>query len=100
MINLTKLQKARQRDDGVTLARCPACAETGKDESGDNLVIYPGGKFTCLAHEQDAVHRQRIFALAGDRLRPTVRPFPVCEPKIIIKNVFELLKTSAAGKEK
>ena len=100
MITIEKLQNVRQREDGATLARCPACAEAGNDKNGDNLLIYPGGKFTCLAHQEDAAHRQRIFALAGERLLPTVRPFRHRKPKIIVKAIFELLKTHAPGKKK
>lgn len=92
MINISKLQNVRIREDGATLAHCPVCAE--EDKTGDNLIIYPSGKFTCLAHLDDGVHRQQIFALAGERLRPTVRPFQVCEPKILIKNIFSRLTPS------
>jgi len=29
---------------GKTVARCPACAETGRDKNGDHLFIGPDGK--------------------------------------------------------
>ncbi|MCX6877903.1 MAG: hypothetical protein NTW21_29430 [Verrucomicrobia bacterium] len=66
-LDLSRLQNVRQC--GVkTIARCPACTEDDRDETGEHLVIYQNGKFGCVTcpgaagHE----HRKRILALAGD----------------------------------
>ena len=52
---------------GKTVARCPACAETGRDKNGDHLFIGPDGRFGCVDNPglEGEVHRKRIFALVG-----------------------------------
>lgn len=64
---LSRLENAYQSGD-KTIARCPACAETGKDRQGKHLFVLPGGKFGCVAFPGDAgkVHRRRIYALVGE----------------------------------
>lgn len=47
-------------------ARCPACAEDGRDRAGNHLRITADGRFGCCVHPKDGDHRKRIFALAGD----------------------------------
>lgn len=39
--------------DGKTIARCPACAARGNDAKGEHLVIFPDGKFGCVANPKD-----------------------------------------------
>ncbi|HRQ90161.1 MAG TPA: hypothetical protein PLA50_15280, partial [Bacteroidia bacterium] len=48
-----------------TVARCPACAEEGRDNKGNHLVIYPNGKYGCVSHQGDAEHQRRIRQLVG-----------------------------------
>lgn len=49
------------------IAQCPACAEIGADRRGRNhLIIWPDGRFACVAHPGDREHRRRIWALARD----------------------------------
>jgi len=49
------------------IARCPACAEQGRDRKGEHLVIFSDGRFACAinpgvgGHE----HRKKIYALVG-----------------------------------
>ena len=52
---------------GKTLARCPACAESGRDRKGEHLFIGQDGRFGCVVFPGDAghAHRQRIAQLAG-----------------------------------
>jgi hypothetical protein len=69
-----KLEKLRELANGVMQARCPACAEGGRDRAGEHLRIYPDGRFGCAVYPKDREHRKRIFALAGDR---TPRQFTV-----------------------
>ena len=70
-LDFSKLENVKTTN-GKTTARCPACMETGGDEGGDHLVLYPGGKFGCVVHEGDHEHRRRIYALAGERkVEPT-----------------------------
>lgn len=66
-IDLSRLENVLQRCDKV-IARCPACAEQNHDEKGEHLVIWPSGKFGCVASPGAAGrdHRKRILALAGD----------------------------------
>lgn len=53
-----------------TQAQCPACVEEGKDSAGDNLLIYPDGRYCCarfinadpLARHE---HNQFIYRLVG-----------------------------------
>ena len=61
--------------NGKTLARCPACAESGGDKSGEHLVIQPSGRWGCVKHPgaAGAEHRRRIFALVG-RKNPAPQP--------------------------
>ena len=62
----SRLGKYRAKGDGHT-ARCPACALTGGDTSGDHLFISPDGKFGCVLHQGDSGsdHRTEIFNLVG-----------------------------------
>lgn len=66
-LHLSRLEKVRERN-GKTIARCPACAESGGDRKGVHLFIMADGKFGCVANpgEGGKSHRQRIFALVGD----------------------------------
>ena len=43
--------------------RCPACAEIDKDTDGDNLTVFPSGKFHCIAVGKDKAHNARIIEL-------------------------------------
>ncbi len=88
-IDLTKLERLRMVG-GKLQARCPACAELGRDTDGDNLVFLNStdgtGPFACSAYQGDAEHRRRIYALAGTRSKgppgpaPAIHPRPVCKP--------------------
>ncbi|MFM2170333.1 MAG: hypothetical protein RI957_562 [Verrucomicrobiota bacterium] len=64
----SKLENARQCGQKI-IARCPACAEVGRDEKGEHLVIMPDGRFGCVTCPGAAgkQHRQKIYALAGDK---------------------------------
>jgi hypothetical protein len=66
-LDVNKLEKVRELSGGILKARCPACAETGNDRSGEHLRVYPDGRFGCCVHPKDGAHRKRIFAIAGDR---------------------------------
>lgn len=67
-INLDRLEKVRLRGAKL-IARCPACAEIGRDKTGDHLVIFPSGLFACAAHQGDREHACRILELAGSIVR-------------------------------
>jgi hypothetical protein len=68
-INLALVENVRTTADGKITARCPACAEEGRDATGNHLCLLTNGVFTCIIHPGDegAEHRKRIFALAGIR---------------------------------
>ena len=72
-LNLEKLEKVRKLDNGIVQTRCPACAESGADRTGEHLRIYPDGRFGCCVHPKDRAHRKRIFALAGVHKRQEIR---------------------------
>jgi hypothetical protein len=66
-LDVRLLEKVRELANGVIQARCPACAEGGRDRTGEHLRLYPDGRFGCCVHPRDREHRKRIFALAGDK---------------------------------
>lgn len=72
----SRLEMVKHRQSGKIIARCPACAEEGRDKKGEHLAVWPSGKFACIANEGDAGadHRKRIFELAGET---TERAIPV-----------------------
>lgn len=72
MLDLNKLNKVKEGTT-KTVAQCPACAESGMDKGGRHLVLYPGGKFGCVAHPGDHEHTRRIWHLAGDKNALPVR---------------------------
>ncbi len=81
-LDTTKLENLEELPD-KWVARCPACAEDGHDNKGDHLVIYPNGKYGCVACQGDTEHRRRIWRLAGVGARgdqtPTRIRIPVRE---------------------
>lgn len=83
----SRLEKVR-RAGGKTLARCPACAESGADQKGNHLVIFPNGKFACAAMQGDAEHRRRIFALVG--VKGDFVPDPLHASRANVRRIREL----------
>ncbi len=69
-LEVSRLENVRVRG-GKTIARCPACAEAGRDQKGEHLIINSDGRFGCVVYPGDLAdakeHRKRIFALCGDR---------------------------------
>ena len=63
-LDQTKLKNIRDKGDKKT-AQCPACEMVGADSKGDHLVIFPDGKYGCVAHPDDRAHSKTIFKLAG-----------------------------------
>ena len=63
-LDLSKLDNVRELT-GKTIARCPACAESGNDNTGNHLIIRGDGRFGCAANPQDTEHRRRIWELVG-----------------------------------
>lgn len=74
MIDLTKLTNVVQRD-GKVIARCPACASVGRDNTGNHLVIFPDGRFGCVCHPGDREHNRAIWRAVGSPEKP--RPIPL-----------------------
>lgn len=72
-LDLNKLEGVVELAEGVIRARCPACAESGSDQKGEHLRIYPDGRFGCCVFPRDREHRKRIFALAGKRGRQSIK---------------------------
>ncbi len=64
-IDLSRLEKVRHHGNKLT-ARCPSCAEEGKDRKGHHFFLYHStGKWGCVANSGDREHNRRIFALVG-----------------------------------
>ena len=65
-IEVNKLEKVKHRGNGI-IARCPACALTGADKSGNHLKIWPDGRFACVVNlgAAGAEHRKEIWRLVG-----------------------------------
>jgi hypothetical protein len=65
-LDISKLEKVKRRGLN-TIARCPACAESGDDRKGEHLFINDAGQFGCVLFpgQDGQQHRQRIFELAG-----------------------------------
>ena len=68
-LDKSKLQKVRPKSNGSFLARCPACAASGGDRKGDHLIVFPNGKFWCVANGGDDDHRKAIWRLAGMKMK-------------------------------
>ena len=102
-LNIEKLENVVRRDDGSIVAQCPACAGDGHDQTGRNhLVIYPDGKFGCVANAEDKSHRKRIIELVGDKGPRcfTIRPFKHVErfqPYSILRKLETLAGTLGTG---
>ena len=66
-LDLSLLENVHRRG-ARTIARCPACAEDGRDETGEHLVIMSDGRFGCVLNPGGAgkLHRKQIFALVGE----------------------------------
>ena len=69
-LDLKKLEKLVDLDNGAKRARCPACAAAGQDRTGEHLRITADGRFGCCVHPNDREHRKQVFALAGERQKP------------------------------
>ena len=96
-LDLAKLQNVREQG-GKTIARCPACAEAGMDETGEHLIIQPDGRFGCVVHPGPGgkQHRQRIAKLVSARGVPVIKvrvpaPAPTNAPLPIMERPREPL---------
>ena len=77
-LDIDRLQGVRRKIGKIT-AQCPACLETGHDNKGNHLFIMPDGRFGCIMNQGSSgrPHRQRIFALAGDRAAQSSPASPI-----------------------
>jgi hypothetical protein len=64
-INIHALEDRAAQNDGSIVARCPACAQAGHDNTGNHLIVYPDGKFGCVARPKDKEHNREILRLVG-----------------------------------
>jgi len=69
ILDMKRLRNLHRTAKG-TEARCPACEEIGRDKAGDNLLIFPDGRFQCAAYinvtaRENHNHNRRIYELAG-----------------------------------
>jgi hypothetical protein len=88
VLNLKKLKKVVQKD-GKIEAQCPACAAAGADSTGNHLVVYPNGKYGCVANPDDE-HSKVIFKLVGQRdgavsHQLAIRRLEIGESRVLMK---------------
>ncbi len=69
-LNLEKLENVKRKGSRI-IARCPACAEKGRDNKGEHLFIDEYGRFSCVVYPSEAgsEHRKRIFRLVGGKIK-------------------------------
>ena len=67
MIDVSRLMNVSCKTNGEIVAQCPACAAAGGDSKGDHLIVFPDGKFGCVAHSKDKAHNRKILKLVGHR---------------------------------
>lgn len=67
--------------DKPKIMACPACREEGSDTRGDNLAVYPSGKFVCIKFlDKDPnkkAHNRRIIELMPELGKPEERTDPI-----------------------
>lgn len=65
-IDLEKLENVVKKGS-KTIARCPACAEIGRDNKGNHLIINSNGQYACIVFQgiSGQEHRKRIFQIVG-----------------------------------
>lgn len=70
VLNQAKITGLRKVGEKL-IGRCPACAEEGGDRHAEHLVIYPDGRFGCVAHPGAAgrEHRRGYTNWLGNALR-------------------------------
>lgn len=68
-LDLAKLEMIRDKGE-AKVARCPACAEAGRDRRGGHLWVGADGRFGCIANPGDRDHARRIWALVGVQTGP------------------------------
>lgn len=74
-LNITMLKNVVRRDDGSIIARCPACAAHGVDQThGNHLIVFPNGRYGCVLYpldhegfgsEERKKHLRKIHQLVG-----------------------------------
>jgi len=90
-LDLSKIQGVHNGSNGCQVGRCPACAENGRDHTNDHLIIYPDGRYGCIANQGDSEHRKRIWQLAGVGGDPdAIQEQNVQPPKPDIPQTFPL----------
>lgn len=80
-LDIEKLENREHLPAGRIRARCPACAASGGDTTGNHLLVFADGRFGCAVHPGDHQHRSEIYRLAGTRQRSTPRRWVDVKPK-------------------
>ena len=81
---------------------CPVCAAEGRDKYGKHLVIYPGGKFTCIRFAESAIegperldHLKKVWKMAGGKKSGMKLPAPM--PNLIREKRLAMMATAKAA---
>jgi excisionase family DNA binding protein len=85
--------------NSTTPVPCPACREIGKDTDGDNLTVFPSGKFHCIAAGKDMAHNRRIIELrpelGNENALPSSGPYLAARPRTGPKHIDLLSRIKA-----
>ena len=67
VIDTGRLRKVKTGESGRIVAQCPVCALGGSDKTGNHLVVYPDGRFGCVANPgpEGKEHRRAILKEVG-----------------------------------
>jgi len=96
-LDIKKLENVQQHGTKV-IARCPACAQDGADTTGEHLVVYPDGKFGCVAYPKDKEHNKAIMRLAGVRGLSHPPPFQI--RRAVVKEITTIMVIGQVGRVK
>ncbi len=101
-LDITKLENVNYRGSRL-IARCPACADQGKDNKGEHLLIDEQERFSCVIYPGVAGvdHRKRIFALigvnSGNNYPSSSQQNTVIKVKTVDRNTGNVIKRDVLG---
>ncbi len=86
-LDISKLQCVKRTPNGLT-ARCPVCAKSGDDKTGNHLSVLNDGRFNCIVGSaQDPSHNRAIRAILRGFSGETDEVVYV-EPKLEVDQVY------------
>lgn len=61
-LDISRLEKVKRNADRSITCRCPICAESGHDTTGNHLRVWVTGAFSCVTNQGDRRHNSQIKA--------------------------------------